>query len=75
MTNMVPGELIGNLGDTHVYKDQWKGANQQVLNNTYPLPKLYIKPGKREKITDYEIDDFVIEGYQNAGAIDYPLSN
>jgi thymidylate synthase len=30
MVNMVPDELIGNLGDTHIYLNQVDGVNEQI---------------------------------------------
>ena len=30
MVNMVPDELIGNLGDAHIYKNQIDGVNEQL---------------------------------------------
>jgi thymidylate synthase len=30
MVNMVPDELIGNLGDTHIYSNQIDGAKEQI---------------------------------------------
>jgi thymidylate synthase len=30
MVNMIPDELIGNLGDTHIYKNQIEGVKEQI---------------------------------------------
>jgi thymidylate synthase len=40
--NMVPDELIGNLGDTHLYLDHIEQAEEQVTREPYPLPTLNI---------------------------------
>ena len=40
--NMVPDELIGNLGDCHIYKNQIEGVNTQLSRDSYALPKLHI---------------------------------
>lgn len=42
MVNMVPEELIGNLGDTHIYKNQISGIQEQMSRTPAPLPKLVI---------------------------------
>jgi thymidylate synthase len=42
MTNMVPDELIGNLGDCHIYKNQIEGIKEQLTREPYQLPKLNI---------------------------------
>jgi thymidylate synthase len=40
MVNMVPDELIGNLGDTHIYLNQIDGIKEQLTRQPYSLPKL-----------------------------------
>ena len=42
MVNMVPDELIANLGDVHIYKNQIDGVKEQLNREPYPLPKLNI---------------------------------
>ena len=41
--NMVPGELIGNLGDVHLYKNHLVQARTQLLREPYKLPNLNLK--------------------------------
>jgi thymidylate synthase len=40
--NMVPDELIGNLGDTHLYLNHIDQAKEQLTREPYPLPTLNI---------------------------------
>jgi thymidylate synthase len=40
--NMVPDELIGNLGDTHLYLNHIEQAEEQINRTSFPLPKLNI---------------------------------
>lgn len=40
IVNMVPDELIGNLGDTHIYLNQVDGVKEQIQREPYKLPKL-----------------------------------
>jgi len=42
ITNMVPDELIGNLGDAHLYLNHIEQAKEQIGREPYPLPKLNI---------------------------------
>jgi len=42
IVNMVPDELIGNLGDTHIYVNQIDGVREQLTRESYPLPTLRI---------------------------------
>jgi thymidylate synthase len=63
--NMIPEELIGNLGDCHIYLNQKEGVVEQLTREPYPLPKLKILDSKVDDIAHYEIGDFIIEGYQS----------
>jgi thymidylate synthase len=40
--NMIPDELIGNLGDVHLYSNHIEQAKEQISRESYPLPKLNI---------------------------------
>ena len=40
--NMVPDELIGNLGDTHLYSNHIEQAKEQIGREPYQLPTLNI---------------------------------
>ncbi len=40
--NMVPDQLIGNLGDTHLYLNHLDQANEQISREGYQLPTLNI---------------------------------
>lgn len=84
MVNMVPDELVGNLGDTHLYSNHVDQAKEQLIREPYQLPKL--KTGKtREFFKDLSQDlslinhlepkDFTISNYQSHPAIKAPLSN
>ena len=42
IVNMVPDELIGNLGDCHIYLNQIEGTKEQIGREPFELPKLNI---------------------------------
>ena len=42
MVNMIPDELICNLGDVHIYNNHIDGVKEQISREPYPLPKLNI---------------------------------
>jgi thymidylate synthase len=76
--NMVPDELIGNLGDTHLYANHVDQAREQVTRESYPLPTLNQFPtyeGTRPSIESYVISDFTLKDYQAHPHIKAPLSN
>jgi thymidylate synthase len=72
--NMVPEELIGNLGDTHLYLNHIEQAKEQINRTSFELPTLNIY-GEVDDIAHYEIADFEIKNYQSHPAIKAPLSN
>lgn len=41
-TDMIPGEIIGNLGDTHLYEDHIEQAKEQLERTPYNLPNINI---------------------------------
>ena len=82
--NMVPDELIGNLGDTHLYLNHIEPAKEQVERKPYSLPKLEINPtlfefGKPDpnklNLDYYSIHNFELLNYQSHPSIKAPLSN
>jgi len=81
--NMVPDELIGNLGDVHLYSNHIEQAKEQISREPYPLPKLIINDEfwnhEHQTIDGWikgmEIGDFTLEGYQSHPTIKAPLSN
>ncbi len=42
IVNMVPDELIANLGDTHIYLNQIDGIKEQLKRESFELPTLRI---------------------------------
>ena len=74
--NMIPDELIGNLGDVHLYEDHMSQARQQITREPYPLPSLDIHPGMLDyDMEKYPIGLFEIKDYQAHPSIKAPLSN
>ena len=69
--NMVPDELIGNLGDVHIYKNQVDGVNEQLGRMSYDLPTLKVS---NVDILNGEFD-YELEGYEYHPTIKFPLSN
>lgn len=76
--NMVPDELIGNLGDTHLYLNHIEQAKEQIERTSFELPTLKIEgdePSIIEKTRYWNPGDFVINNYQSHPSIKAPLSN
>jgi len=89
--DMVPDELIGNLGDTHLYSNHIEQAKMQILRKPYSLPKVNITERNwyqhqlvkerlgpksfNEKLLSYRPDCFELVGYESHSGIKAPLSN
>jgi thymidylate synthase len=89
--NMIPDELIGNLGDVHLYSNHIEQAKEQISREPFELPKVQIternwyqhqlvkeRLGEKtfsEKIMSYRPDCFELVGYQAHDKIKAPLSN
>ena len=69
--NMVPDELIGNLGDTHLYLNHIEQAKEQIGREPMELPTVHVRDG----IFCNSINDVILENYQSHPAIKAPLSN
>jgi thymidylate synthase len=87
--NMIPDELIGNLGDVHLYSNHIEQAKEQIGRTPYELPKLsyldeyhYLTDKKlvgdipfSKKIEEFRPDFFKVVDYQSHSTIKAPLSN
>ena len=89
--NMVPEDLIGNLGDVHLYNNHLEQAAEQCSRDPYELPTIEITErnwyihekvkehlGEKnfdEKILSYRPDCFELINYQSHPSIKAPLSN
>jgi thymidylate synthase len=69
--NMVPDELIGNLGDVHLYSNHIEQAKEQITREPMKLPTVHIRDG----IYSFMPDDVILENYESHPAIKAPLSN
>ena len=82
--NMVPDELIGNLGDTHLYLNHIEQAKEQIKRDSYELPTLnhlkedsFYKSLSEDQSLYSHLDntDFILENYLCHPTIKAPLSN
>jgi thymidylate synthase len=69
--NMVPDELIGNLGDTHLYSNHIEQAKKQITRQPYKLPSVQVRDG----IFCSSNNDVILENYEAHPTIKAPLSN
>jgi thymidylate synthase len=80
--NMIPDEIIGNLGDVHLYLDHIEQAKEQISRKPFNLSKLKMNPIFLANLEHKSFDEaingqvsFELENYQSHPAIKAPLSN
>jgi thymidylate synthase len=89
--NMIPDELIGNLGDVHLYSNHIEQAKMQILRKPFSLPRVNITERNwyqhelvkerlgpktfKDIILSYRPDCFELIGYESQSGIKAPLSN
>ena len=61
------GELIGSLGDVHIYENAVENLKTQIEREPLPLPKLWLNPDK--DIFSYTVDDVKLIDYQSHDAL------
>jgi thymidylate synthase len=85
--NMIPDDLIGNLGDVHLYSNHIEQAKEQINRDPFKkLPTLKFSPIQLahfnhhldtfgDHIKKSEPHQYIIDGYESHPAIKAPLSN
>jgi len=68
---MVADELIGNLGDTHIYLNHIEQAKEQIGREPMELPTVHVRDG----IFCSSVNDVILENYNSHPSIKAPLSN
>lgn len=78
MTNKIPYELIGNLGDCHIYKNHIEGVKEQIKRIPHKLPTLKLPEVHCTDLNSYleqvKTSDFVLENYEHEPKIVYPMA-
>ena len=69
--NMIPDQLIGNLGDVHLYSNHVDQAREQVSREMYDLPTVEFS---NVSLLDGEFD-YEVKDYKFHPSIKAPLSN
>ena len=72
--NMIPEELIGNLGDTHLYLNHLEQAKEQIKRTSMKLPTVEVYRVVND-LSEYDVDDIILKDYNSHPTIKAPLSN
>lgn len=79
MTGKIPYELIGNLGDTHIYKNHIEGVREQIERTPHKLPTIKLPDIDWNRSIDdilksVKTSDFILENYEHDPKIVYPMA-
>ena len=79
MTNKIPYELIGNLGDTHIYKNHIDNVKIQIQRVPHKLPQLELPANADYSNIDaflksVKTSDFKLVGYEHDAPLKYPMA-
>jgi thymidylate synthase len=67
------GDFVWTGGDTHLYVNHMDQVAEQIQRKPCPPPKLEISR-KPASIFDYEVEDFVLHGYDPHPHIKAPVA-
>lgn len=67
------GEFVHTFGDAHIYLNHMEQVKTQLSRSPKSLPTLIINK-ERASIFDYEVDDFILKGYDPHPAIKAPIA-
>ena len=73
--NMIPDEIICNLGDVHLYSNHIEPIKEQLGREPFPLPNVILSDRIVNDISEYTLEDIRLENYQSHPTIKLPLSN
>lgn len=66
------GDFIWSGGDCHIYSNHFEQVTEQLSREARPYPKLVLAP--RDSLFEYQVEDFVFEGYDPHPAIKAEVS-
>ena len=73
VTGLKAHEFIHTFGDAHLYLNHLEQARTQLQREPYDLPQMRLNPA-RERLEDFEFDDFELVGYQAHPPIKAPIA-
>ena len=71
--NLEVGDLIISVGDAHIYENHIEQVKEQLKRKPLPLPTLKLTT-EIEVITDFDMDDIELVGYESHEAIKAPMA-
>jgi thymidylate synthase len=73
ITDLVPGELVVSLGDTHIYRNHFDQVREQLGREPRPLPTMRLNPAVKDLFA-FRYEDFELSGYTPHPSIKAPIA-
>lgn len=67
------GEVVGSLGNVHIYNNHFDAVREQLARTPKPLPTLWLNPDIT-RLEDFTMDDIRMEGYEHYPTIKAPMA-
>lgn len=71
--NLEVGDMVIVIGDAHIYNNHFDQVKEQIKRKPLPLPTLKLNPDI-SVITEFEMEDIALEGYESHEAIKAPMA-
>ncbi|KAI0991841.1 hypothetical protein K3495_g16346 [Podosphaera aphanis] len=62
------------MGDAHIYSDHMEALKEQLTRKPRSFPELEIKKPKGGSIDGWQVEDFVVHGYEPHSSIPMKMS-
>ncbi|MFW6339468.1 MAG: thymidylate synthase [Wenzhouxiangella sp.] len=73
VTGLAPGHYIHTFGDAHIYLNHLDQVDEQLQRSPRPPPIMRLNPA-RQRLEDFQYEDFELDGYDPYPAIRAPVA-
>lgn len=69
LTGKKPWKLVHTIGDAHIYTNHEEALQKQIKRQPMSFPLLRVNDRQQKCVEDFNIKDFIIEGYDSHGVL------